>query len=133
MKKTIIWLCLILTVLFIGCASKVSVSAGGSPKFDIETPQGLYDEGQYYLKQKDYDYALRSFSTIVEDFSDDILAGDAQFQVAEILSNPKNPNQDLETAIEEYQNLIDNYPDSPFIKKAQKKIDQIEKRLEKEK
>jgi outer membrane protein assembly factor BamD (BamD/ComL family) len=132
MKKIFVLSYLAISVLFIGCPSKGVLQLGSEqPPFDINTPEGLYKEGQYYLKHKDFDYALRSFSTLVEDFSDDTLADDAQFMVAEILSNPKNPNQDIESALEEYQNLLDDYPDSPFIKKAQKKVEQIEKKLEK--
>lgn len=128
-KYFYLWLfALCCLLIFIGCAVKTTTT----PQFDIESPQGLYDEGQYYLKQKNYDYALRSFSTLVEDFPDDILADDAQFMIAEILANPKNPNQDLESALEEYENLLDNYSTSPFVKKAQKKIKELEKKLEQE-
>lgn len=132
MKKFFLLYCLVLSILIISCPSKTSVAPSGAPpKFDYYSAQGLYAEGQYYLKLKDYEYALRSFSTIVDDFSDDVLAEDAQFMVAEILSNPKNPNQDLEAALEQYQSLVDDYPNRKYFKKAQKKVEQIEKKLEK--
>jgi len=123
-------LVLFLSVLFIGCPSAKTVAE--DVKYDISTPEGLYQEGQHYLKQKEYDFAQRSFTTLVEDFPEHELADDAQFNVAEILSNPKNKNKDLDAALDEYQTLIDDYPDSPFISKAEKKIEQIEKQLEKE-
>jgi outer membrane protein assembly factor BamD (BamD/ComL family) len=37
---------------------------------------------------------------------------------------------DLEFAVDEYQNLIDNYPDSKYIDKANKKIELLEKKLD---
>lgn len=118
-----------IVVLFLtGCASQ-TVRPSESPEFDINTASGLYKEAQFYLKFKDYDYAQRSFATLVEEFPEDALADDAQFMVAEILSNPKNPNYDLESALDEYNYLVENYPDSPFVKKAQKKILQLEKKL----
>ena len=128
MKNLLILFCLMLSVLFISCPS---VKPGGEPKYDITTPEGKYQEGQHYLKQKKFDLAQRSFATMVEEFPEHELADDAQFMVGEILSNPKNENVDLEAALEEYETLIDDYPDSPFVKKAQKKIEQIEKQLEK--
>jgi outer membrane protein assembly factor BamD (BamD/ComL family) len=129
MKNVIVFLCLTLSVLFISCPS---VKAGGEPKYDNTTPEGMYQEGQHYLKQKKFDLAQRSFATMVEEFPEHELADDAQFMVAEILSNPKNENKDLDAALEEYQNLVDDYPESPFVKKAEQKIEQIEKELEKE-
>lgn len=128
MKNIINLLLLSITVLIIGCPS---VKPGGEPQYDITTPEGLYQEGQHYLKQKKYEFAQRSFSTMVEDFPEHELADDAQFMVAEILSNPKNESWDLESALDEYEKLLDDYPNSPFVKKAQKKIEQIEKKLEK--
>jgi outer membrane protein assembly factor BamD (BamD/ComL family) len=122
----------LLALIFIGCPSQEAVKPTTPPSFDINSPEGLYAEGQYHLKYKDYEYALRSFYTLVEDFEEDSLADDAQFMIAEILSSPKNPNNDLETALEEYENLVDNYPDSPYMKKAEKQIAKIEKKLEKE-
>jgi outer membrane protein assembly factor BamD (BamD/ComL family) len=114
--------------LFIACPTKTTVQT--TKQLDITKPDGLYQEGQNYLKQKNYDFALRDFTTLVEDFSEDTLADDAQFMIAEILSNPKNPNVDLEFAVDEYQNLIDNYPDSKYIDKANKKIELLEKKLD---
>jgi len=128
MKKFFVLLFLTLSFLFVGCPS---VKPIGEPQYDITTPEGLYQEGQHYLKQKKYEFAQRSFSTLVEDFPDHELADDAQFMAGEILSNTKNENHDLEAALDEYQTLIDDYPDSPFVKKVQKKIEQIEKKLEK--
>ncbi len=128
MKNIINLLLLSIAILIIGCPS---VKPGSEPIFDITTPEGLYQEGQHYLKQKKYEFAQRSFSTMVEDFPDHELADEAQFMVAEILSNTKNENRDLEAALDEYQTLIDDYPDSPLVKKAEKKIEQIEKKLEK--
>lgn len=130
MKKFFLLYCLVLSILIIGCPSQTSVAPSGAPPiFDYNSAQGLYAEGQYYLKLKDYEYALRSFQAIIDDFSLDALALDAQFMVAEILSNPKNPNQDLESALEEYQTLVEDYPNSKYFKKAQKKIEKIEKNL----
>ena len=129
MKAFITLLILSISILFIGCPSNATVQP--AKKFDITTSEGLYQEGQYYLKQKIYDFAQRSFTTLVEDFEEDSLADDAQFMIAEILSNPKNPNVDLESAIDEYQNLLDNYPDSKYADKANKKIVQLEKKIEK--
>jgi outer membrane protein assembly factor BamD (BamD/ComL family) len=130
MNKHIILFCTVVVLFLGGCAS-LSVRPSETPKFDINTATGLYNEAKYYLKYKDYNYAQRSFATLVDQFPKDALADDAQFMVAEILSNPTNKNQDLESAFEEYKNLIKNYPDSPFIKKAQKKVSELEKKLKK--
>jgi len=127
MKKYTVYILLIFA--FVGCVSKEIVKPSEPPNFDVNTASGLYEEAKFYLKFKDYGYAQRSFATIVEDFPEDALADDAQFMVAEILSNPKSLNQDLQSAIDEYKSLVDNYPDSPFIKKAQKKISELERSL----
>ncbi len=128
MKKFTVLLVLSISILFIACPTKTTVQT--AKQLDITKPDGLYREGQNYLKQKNYDFALRDFTTLIEDFSEDTLADDAQFMIAEILSNPKNPNVDLQSAVDEYQNLIDNYPDSQYIDKANKKIEQLEKKLD---
>jgi TolA-binding protein len=130
MNKHIILFCTIIILFLGGCAS-LSVRPAETPKFDVGTANGLFDEAKYYLKYKDYDYAQRSYATLVDQFPKDALADDAQFMVAEILANPSNKNQDLESALEEYKNLIKNYPDSPFVKKAQKKVLDLEKKLKK--
>lgn len=130
MNKYIIIFGITIILFFTGCASQ-SVRPSETPEFDINSAVGLFKEAQFYLKLKDYDYAQRSFATLVEEFPEDALADDAQFMVAEILSNPKNPNNDLESALDEYNYLIENYPDSPLVKKAQKKILQLEKKLKK--
>lgn len=128
MKKFNVLLVFLISILFIACPTKTTVQT--TKELDITKPDGLYQEGQNYLKQKNYDFALRDFTTLVEDFSEDTLADAAQFMIAEILSNPKNPNMDLESAVDEYQNLIDNYPDSKYIDKANKKIELLEKKLD---
>jgi outer membrane protein assembly factor BamD (BamD/ComL family) len=134
MKKLLVLSCLALSILFIGCVSKATIQPSGeTPKFKTDTSTGLYQEGQYYLKHKNYDYAQRSFSTLVEEFPKDSFADYAQFMVAEILSNPRNLNVDLKSAIDEYKTLLKDYPNSKYAVNAQKKIEQIEKKLEKTK
>lgn len=117
-------------IFFISCPSKEVVRPTEPPQFDINTAKGLFQEGQFYLKFKNYDYAYRSFTALVEDFPDDELVDEAQYMIAEILSNSRNPNHDLESALEEYEKLVDDYPDSPYVKKAEKKIQQLKKDLE---
>ncbi len=129
MKHIIILFVLVLSVLFIGCPTKSNLQP--TQTYDISTSEGLFQDAQHYLKLKKYDFALRSFTTLVEDFSEDSLAADAQFMIGEILSNPKNPNKDLSSAIDEYQNLIDNYPDSKYVDLANQKIAKLEKEVEK--
>ncbi|MBS4016534.1 MAG: hypothetical protein KGZ86_08900 [Candidatus Latescibacteria bacterium] len=132
MKNFLISVIVLLVFINIGCPSKEVVKPEIPAVYDLNRAEGLYAEGQFHLKYKDYARALRSFYEIVEDFEEDPIADDAQFMIAEILSNPKNPDYDLEEALYEYENLVDNYPDSPHVKKAEKKITQIEKQLEKE-
>jgi outer membrane protein assembly factor BamD (BamD/ComL family) len=117
-------------LLFLDCAKKEYLNP---QEFDISTPEGLFLEGQYYLKSKNFDYALRSFYSLIEDFPDDTLTDDAQFLIAQILAHPQNPNRDLEEAVFEYENLIDNYPQSPYFKKAQKELRRLQKLLKSEK
>lgn len=114
---------------FISCSAKKVIQPLGA---DLNTTQGIYAWGQYYLQQNNFEKAIELFYEIVEDFEDDALADDAQFLIAQILGNPKNPDYDLDDALSEYENLIDNYPESSFVKVARKKIAQIEKKLEKE-
>ncbi|MCS7258232.1 MAG: tetratricopeptide repeat protein [candidate division WOR-3 bacterium] len=111
-------------LIAVNCVKKHQIFTA---QFDITSPHGLFSEGLYYLKNKNYEYALRSFYTLVEDFPTDSLADDAQFYVAEILANPQNPNRNLLEAISEYQNLIKNYPESPFVLKAQKQLIKLQK------
>jgi outer membrane protein assembly factor BamD (BamD/ComL family) len=132
MKKLMILIMTLLIFMFVGCPSKEVVKPEIPAVYDLTTAEGLYAEGQFHLKYKDYARALRSFYEIVEDFEENAIADDAQFMIAEILSNTKNPDYDLEEALYEYESLIDNYPDSQYLKKAEKKIAQIEKKLEKE-
>ncbi len=116
-------------MLIIGCPSKKITKP---EQLNQDNAFGLYVWGKYYLQEKNFEKAIESFYTIVEDFEEDSLADDAQFLIAQILSNPKNPDYDLDEALSEYENLIDNYPSSPYVKLAAKKIAQIEKKLEQE-
>lgn len=122
----------LLLITIISCATQQTKSIPQKPPFDTETAIGLFAQGQYFLKQKNYEEALDAFRTLVDDFEDDALADDAQFLIAEILSNPRYEDYDLEEALSEYENLIENYPQSPYLPKAKQKIKQIEKKLESE-
>lgn len=120
-------ICLMFLTLIFNCSAKQPIA---QPPFDTNTAEGLYQEGQYYLSQKMYEYAQRSFTTLIEEFPEHELVDDALFMLGEILSNPKNKNRDLEEALDYYQTIIDDYPESPYIKKAEKKVKTIEKKLE---
>lgn len=124
MKHIIEILIFCISLTGIDCAKRPQVML---KEFDVTTPEGLFSEGKYYLKNKNYEYALRSFYTLVEDFPTDSLADDAQFLIAEILANPKNPNFDIREAISEYENLIKNYSESPLVSKAKKQLVKLQK------
>ncbi|MEO0076977.1 MAG: tetratricopeptide repeat protein [candidate division WOR-3 bacterium] len=127
MRTTIFFILVVLSVCIVNCSKKPAVA---QPPFDTNTAEGLYQEGQYYLSQKMYEYAQRSFTTLIEEFPEHELVDDALFMLGEILSNPKNKNRDLEEALDYYQTIIDDYPESPYVKKAEKKVEAIEKKLE---
>lgn len=113
-----------ISLIYIDCAKRPQVTL---KEFDIKTPEGLFNEGKYYLKNKNFEYALRSFYTLVEDFPTDSLADDAQFLIAEILANPKNPNFNIREAISEYENLIKSHSESPLVPKAKKQLAKLQK------
>lgn len=132
MKKYLITEKLLLAIFCLSCLSNKLPKRAEPPQFDTSSARGLFVQGQYYLKHQSYENALESFVMLMQDFEEDSLADDAQFLIAEILSNPKYVDYDLAEAISEYENLIDNYPNSPYVKIAEKRIRKIEKKLEQE-
>ncbi len=129
MKLNVVIILIVLIIVLSSCFTKTLTQPS---EFDQSTAIGLYKWGQYYLQIKNYEKAVESFYDIVDDFDEDTLADDAQFMIAQVLSNPKSSDYDLGDALSEYENLIDNYPLSPFVKIAEKKIAEIEKKLEQE-
>ncbi|MEO0091440.1 MAG: tetratricopeptide repeat protein [candidate division WOR-3 bacterium] len=95
-------------------------------------PAQLFKMAREYLDINDFEKSLEMLYSIVDDFPEDELADDALYLIAEILSDPRNPDQDLDTAIDELERLIEDYPKSEYVVQAKKMIRKLEKLLEKE-
>lgn len=97
---------------------------------DTTATYRLYKMARNYLDNNDFEQCLEMLYTIVDDFPEDELADDALFLIAEVLSDPQNPEQDLDTAISELERLIEDYPKSEYVARAKKMIKKLEKLLE---
>ncbi|MGI9545617.1 MAG: tetratricopeptide repeat protein [Flavobacteriaceae bacterium] len=79
--------------------------------------EALLKQGELYEKQQNYTAAEYNYIKIVEFYSNDILADDAHFALAElyrtVLSNPLK-------AMEHYERIIYNYQDSYYFPQARK-------------
>ncbi len=120
-----------LSVIFftIQCAAR-TVKRTEITQSDTTATYRLYKMARNYLDNNDFEQCLEMLYTIVDDFPEDELADDALFLIAEVLSDPKNPEQDLDTAISELERLIEDYPKSEYVARAKKMIKKLEKLLE---
>ncbi|MCX7784667.1 MAG: outer membrane protein assembly factor BamD [candidate division WOR-3 bacterium] len=115
-----------------GCASRTVKKTEIVSQDTTSTTHRLYKTAREYLDNNDFEKSLELLYAIVDDFPKDELADDALYLIAEILSDPKNPDQDLDTAIEELERLIEDYPQSEYVARAKKMIKKLEKLLEEE-
>ncbi|MCX7548484.1 tetratricopeptide repeat protein [Xanthomarina sp. F1114] len=79
--------------------------------------QALLKQAQLYEKIKEYHKAENNYLSIITNFSDDILADDAHFYLAELYRTKLNQP---EKAKDHYEKIIFNYQDSIFFVEARK-------------
>ncbi len=79
----------------------------------------LWQEGQIYLKKRDWNKAASIFFKIVTDFKDEIRADNALFALAELSENQLN---DKNKAKEYYEKLFMEYSSSTFAVDARKEF-----------
>lgn len=107
---------ILLTLLFIGmiiclsCGSNINKSALNAEEY-FAYAKGLYDDGDYYE-------AIQEFTVIVLKFSGTPLVDDAQFYLAE----SHFMNEEYLIAAAEYQKVVEDYPESPYVEEAFYKI-----------
>ncbi|MEO8934403.1 MAG: tetratricopeptide repeat protein, partial [Xanthomarina sp.] len=77
--------------------------------------QALFKQAQLFEKTKEYGKAENNYISIITNFSDDILADDAHFYLAELYRNKLNQP---EKAKAHYEKIIFNYQDSIFFIEA---------------
>ena len=106
---TSIFLPLILAVLFVlpGCA-------GHRGSGELAGAAYYFNQGEEYMKKKNYSAAQTSFQTIVDSYSGSELIDSAQFMLAEA----HFMNEDYITAAYEYERLYQAYPTSMFTEEA---------------
>jgi TolA-binding protein len=73
--------------------------------------QALFKQAQLFEIKKEYHKAEANYQTIITNFSDDILADDAYFYLAELYRTKLNQP---EKAQELYEKIIFNYQDSIY-------------------
>ncbi len=83
--------------------SEIAFPAGPAQKPDAET---LYETGRAFYKNEEYDRALKSFRSFLEEFPGSELADNAYFWIGECFMALK----EYENAILSYQEVIKKYP-----------------------
>ena len=101
MKKLIIFL---IPVLLIACSNT-----------EKKTAKSLWKDGQNFRNEKKLKDSISSFKNIIQEFSKNKLAAQAQFQIADIYLNDV---KDFEFAIEEFKKVVINYPQYEVSKKS---------------
>lgn len=82
----------------------------------------LLQLGQLSCQQDEWEQAIEYFEQIVADYPENRICDDLYFRIADILQFEIEQET---TAIEMYQHLIENYPDSPWIKYANQRITEL--------
>jgi tetratricopeptide (TPR) repeat protein len=80
--------------------------------------EALYKQGQIYEKLHEYTKAEANYLKIIEFYSDDILADNAHFRLAQIYEDKLNQP---DKAKAQYEAIIFNYADSIYFVEARKK------------
>jgi TolA-binding protein len=99
----------------------------------------LFDGGVIYYDSSEYTNALTTFQQLIDDFPDSQYAASAQYYIAYInayaddaqlgIGNCYYVTYDYPHAIEAYQKLIDDYPESSLLALAQYSIGQSYRKL----
>ena len=97
-------LIIVIGILLITCSGMGKKSA-----------ESLWQDGQKFRMEKNLKESITSFKNIIQDYSEDKLAAQAQFQIADIYLNDV---KDFEFSIEEFKKVVDNYPQHEVSKKS---------------
>ena len=79
----------------------------------------LYKKAQIELKHNDYTEAAALYETILKNYSEDVLADDALFKLADL---NENQFKNLAKAKELYEQLLEKYPGSLYVVEARKRF-----------
>lgn len=101
-----------LLLLVSGCAGFASLESSTAAAEHFRKAERFFEEGHY-------SEALKEYRTVTAQFPDDDLADDALYKTAYTELYFKNAAADHETAIKDFQRLIQKYPDSPWKGPAQ--------------
>ncbi len=101
---------IIIVLVLSSCGSKIDKSTLDSQAY-FEYAKKLFDKGKYFD-------AITEFTVVVLKFSGDPIVDDAQYYLAE----SHFMNEEYLIAAAEYQKLLEDYPESPYVEKAFFKI-----------
>lgn len=90
------------------------------PKSSISDEAYLL-QAQVYAALKQFENALSSLNVILEKYKDSDSMAKAYFALAELYEKAP-PIRNLEKSLENYQMIVDHYPDSPYVLPAKKRI-----------
>jgi tetratricopeptide (TPR) repeat protein len=76
------------------------------------------DRGQKFFAQSDFDASLRENKKALSLSADRQPADEALFNIGLIYAHPGNPKRDVAKSIASFQDLIRDYPESPWREKA---------------
>ncbi|UCE04496.1 MAG: tetratricopeptide repeat protein [bacterium] len=84
--------------------------------------QALLQMGQLSCQQDEWEQAIEYFEQIVVKYPENKICDDLYFRMADIL---QFKIEEETKAIQMYQHLVENYPDSPWIKYAEKRLTEL--------
>lgn len=91
------------------------------PRHKTAAPEALLLKGKVYIALKQYAHAAASYEAVISAYSDTGSVSGAYYDLAGLYEKePKIRN--LEKALENYQKIVDKYPDSPLAPAAKKRI-----------
>jgi tetratricopeptide (TPR) repeat protein len=76
------------------------------------------DRGQKFFAQSDFDASLQENKKVLSLSADRPPADEALFNIGLIYAHPGNPKRDVAKSIASFQDLIQDYPQSPWREKA---------------
>lgn len=79
----------------------------------------LFAKARIYLQQRKFDDAAKMFQQVGDDYSTELLADDATFQLAELYEHQLN---NKEKAMELYKSILLKYPGSVYVIEARKRF-----------
>jgi|GEM_PF-1403440 outer membrane protein assembly factor BamD (BamD/ComL family) len=102
---------------------------GGNMKVNVMNPAApLYDEGMDAYNSGDYPRAITAFTDVVNYYPNNGLADESLFMLAKTYEKTKD---DLD-ALRYYKLFLSRYPNHKWASKAQKSVDTLSNKIEKE-